>query len=314
MRIRQLIFSQGLGGAEEHVRGISRYFAGERPGPKWRILHSHLPKADVCGFLWTRCPVFQKYDKWVVTVHGEYKRWRGRCFLPVVAKMWAKADGVVAISKGVKEWLVGMGVSQEKIRVIYYGVDVPRIQELSMRSCGGAQFILGSVGRLEPRKGFDILIRAMPEVLVNHPRTMLKIVGRSDRGYGEVLKRLVHGLGIDHHVEFLGELPHEKINEFLSGLTLYVQPSREEGLGLAVLEAMAAGKAVVVSDIPAFREVVPEWYPTVREGEWGEKLSLKLRMKPSLSKAIGDVLREHVRKNFSVEAMVEKLEEFYENL
>jgi len=88
------------------------------------ILHTHLPKADLCG--WTVKRLHPKV-KWVVTVHGKYAAWRGG---RVGRWLWRialqRADAIIAISKDLKVWLVRQGVPEEKVTVVYYGIEVDR--------------------------------------------------------------------------------------------------------------------------------------------------------------------------------------------
>lgn len=167
--------------------------------------------------------------------------------------------------------------------------------------------MIGSVGRLEPRKGHDILIQAMPTVLLHHPKAKLRIVGRDDRGYKSVLEDLITTLQLGRSVELIGELQHDQIPSFLRQITVYAQASREEGLGLAVLEAMAHGKVVVLSDIPAFREIVPRWQRVHKPEKLAKALVNKLKDTEDFRVRTGEALREHVRVNFSVDRMVRKI-------
>jgi len=302
-KIKQVCYSKGLGGAEEHVRmlqGLESRFSDI--GSSRELYHTHLPRADLFG-------CYKKmvcHAHWVATVHGHYAAWRGGKLRAVMPRVWNKADKVIAISGEVRRWLIGMGVRREKIVVVHYGIQVSYPTE----TVGTTPMVIGTIGRLEPRKGMDRLIRAMPEVLTNFPDATLEIVGRSDRGYGEGLKALAKEIGVRDSVSFIGEILHEVIPTWLDGITVYAQASREEGLGLAVLEAMAMGKPIVVSDIPAFREIVRFKNDLVDESLLSWRLNWALNSR-KLHMMKGKLNRDHVERNFSVEAMVGKLRGVY---
>ena len=223
-------------------------------------------------------------------------------------RVWSKADRVVAISEEVKRWLVQNGVKEGKVVVIPYGVSIPT-RSGSTRG-GSRSLIVGTIGRLDPRKGLERVVQVWPKVRQAHPGALLKIAGRCENAYGRDLMSWASEI---EGVEFLGEIPHDQIGEFFGSIDLYVQPSVEEGLGLAVLEAMAWGKAIVVSDIPAFREIVPEWQRLTGEGEWAERIVAKLNGSRDFRARTGQALQNHVRREFSVERMMERLRDVYES-
>lgn len=88
------------------------------------LLHTHLPKADLYGWLTKR---LRPRMPWVVTVHGKYARWRGgRIGLWLWRRALRRADAIIAISKDLKEWLVCQGIPAKKVKVIYYGIEIDR--------------------------------------------------------------------------------------------------------------------------------------------------------------------------------------------
>jgi glycosyltransferase involved in cell wall biosynthesis len=104
------------------------------------------------------------------------------------------------------------------------------------------------VGRLDTEKGHDTLLRAISLI----PDTVLVLVGE-----GPLLKQLrglVDKLDIASRVRFLGK--RTDVPQLLKAADIYVQPSRWEGFGIAALEAMAAGKPIVASDVPGLAQVV----------------------------------------------------------
>lgn len=111
------------------------------------------------------------------------------------------------------------------------------------------------VGRLVPHKGVDDLLRAWSIVVKANPGARLDIIG--DGFQRTELIGLSDSIGISSSVEFLGWRTPEEIRRHLTQTSIAVFPSREEAFGLAAAEAIALGVPVLLSDIPAFRELVP---------------------------------------------------------
>ncbi len=173
---------------------------------------------------------------------------------------------------------------------------------------------IGTVGRLEHRKGHDRVIHSMCSL---DPSTKLKIVGRDQAHYGKVLRRLVKKLNLESRVELLGELSPVDVEGFLGQLDVFVLASREEGLGLAVLEAMKARVPVVVTDIPAFREIVQDHKtgliarPQPYSIAW--KINFLLR-NPLYAANLVSQATEVLEKKFTKAKMLEELINVYESL
>lgn len=108
---------------------------------------------------------------------------------------------------------------------------------------------VGILGRLdEPRKGLDAFLAAIPHIRVDHPRARFLVAGRfSDRVAARVARA---------GAEVVGELDEEQKAEFMASVDVYCAPNTGgESFGIVLVEAMAAGAAVVASDLVAFRDV-----------------------------------------------------------
>lgn len=227
---------------------------GERPD----ILHTHLPRADIAGIIARgRMPIPR-----VVTVHGTYgTQGMWRYLKPALAGVWRRADAVLATSGAVRAWLVqACGLAPEGVRVVHNGIEVEAFdsarRDLRSEWGMGARPVIGTVGRLEPGKGHDLLIRGMPCVLREFPEAVLLIAGTGPAGHGRSLANLIHDLGLRDHVRLVGF--QEDVPSFLHAVDVFAFGSRSEGFGLAVAEAMAAGKPVVAARIPPMDEVVED--------------------------------------------------------
>jgi glycosyltransferase involved in cell wall biosynthesis len=122
---------------------------------------------------------------------------------------------------------------------------------LARLSLPGAFFLY--VGQWKPYRNIVTAIRALSQVRRQAPNAQLAIAGRVDPRYPEI-PGLVAQLGLTHAVRFLGVVPDDTLQVLYRNTAALVLPSRQEGFGLPVLEAMAGGAPVVCSDIPALRE------------------------------------------------------------
>lgn len=163
------------------------------------------------------------------------------------------ASHVVAVSNAVKISLVRHGINKEKIIVIRNSIDLSKYRnhihsDLKKTLGISDSFIYVFVGRLINQKGVDVLIQALGTL----EDGVLLIVGQGPERKN--LEALVKELQIDSKVIFLGI--REDIPDILKMADCFVLPSRYEGLPLVLVEAMAAGKAIIVSDFDAASEII----------------------------------------------------------
>jgi glycosyltransferase involved in cell wall biosynthesis len=111
----------------------------------------------------------------------------------------------------------------------------------------GAVLVL-FLGRLFPKKGLDLLIPAFARIATEQPGAVLLIAGHdAGTGYRQVVEGLIQRFGVGHNVRLLGELRSPRKFEVLRAADVFVLPSYSEGLPVAVLEAMACARPVVVT-------------------------------------------------------------------
>ncbi len=219
------------------------------------VVHTHLPRADLVGW-WLRRSIHNRH--WVTSVHNIYDSfWPGSRFLAVVRAVWRGADAVIAISEAVKMWLtVKQGLSDTKVTRIYYGIDLERFDRPAPgRDAKETRAIVLSVGRLEPRKGHDTLIRALGP-LSHHGDFEMRIVGGGSARVRRDLEALASKLRVGYSLRFLGE--RSDMADIYANAHVFTSASRSEGFGQVVVEAMASGLPVVASRIKAFEEIVVE--------------------------------------------------------
>ncbi len=183
----------------------------------------------------------------------------------VVPKSVRSATHVLADSQTTKEDISNIWqIDEKKITVLYSGVDrsfrPPSDNEnlVNVRNkydLGDEPYIF-SVSTIQPRKNYQMLIRAFKDVANDFPHRLI-IAGGKGWLYDETLAE-VNAQGLDDRVRFVGFVDDEDLPALYSDATLFVFPSLYEGFGLPVLEAMACGVPVVVSNASCLPEVAGE--------------------------------------------------------
>lgn len=165
-----------------------------------------------------------------------------------------QAEAVVAISKAIREELMGAGYEVSRIVELPNGVPVPE-RPWNRREDWRAEPRAVFTGRLAPEKGLDTLLRAWVAVVGERPRARLILIGEGPERAG--LEALAEGLGIGDRVEMPGVV--SDVEGVLRGSDLFVLPSREEGMSMALLEAMALGVPLVATSIAGNRKLVSDF-------------------------------------------------------
>jgi glycosyltransferase involved in cell wall biosynthesis len=163
------------------------------------------------------------------------------------------ADAIVAISATIAAELTAAGYDPASIVALPNGVPVP---DVPWRPRPGWHDVprAAYVGRLAPEKGLDLLIDAWPEVRARHPRARLTLIGEGPER--PALAARVARLGLAGAVDLPGSSADPAA--WLRAADLFVLPSREEGMSIALLEAMALGIPLVASAIPGNRRLVDD--------------------------------------------------------
>ena len=162
-----------------------------------------------------------------------------------------QADAVVAISPAIAAELADAGYAPSKIVDLPNGVPIPDLPWAARPDWSGSPRA-AFVGRLAPEKGLDLLIDAWPAVRAQHPTARLTLIGEGPER--PALSAQVARLGLTDAVDLPGASPDPLA--WLRDSDLFVLPSREEGMSIALLEAMALGIPLVASSIPGNRRLV----------------------------------------------------------
>lgn len=178
-------------------------------------------------------------------------------------KRWVMehSQGLTVVSRAMKEQVVAMGVSPEKVHVISMGVDLQNLftpDPTMQRSDNELVF----VGRLVEKKGVATLLEAMAEVLKKHPDTRLAIAGSGPLEAD--LKAQAQRLAMAGKVEFLGMVAQSRLPELYNRAVLAVFPfmvaksGDQEGFGLVQVEAMGCACPVIAGDLPVIHDTVEQ--------------------------------------------------------
>ena len=199
---------------------------------------------------------------YVVKVHGSDLNVQAdfRLRRPQIARALRGARGVVAVSAALAEKARALGVDDDRVHLLYNGVDGERFfpgDRAAAREALGlpqdAPVVL-YVGNLKASKGCVDLLEAFPAVLERHPDARLAYVGS---GAAAALEQRARELGIAGSLVLAGARPHHELATWMQAASLLCLPSHNEGVPNVVLEAMACGLPVVATRVGGIPEVLP---------------------------------------------------------
>lgn len=167
---------------------------------------------------------------------------------------------IAATAREKYELIEHYGASPQRIGVVPCGVNLKLFHPMDKKTAREKLKLIGDnilfVGRIEPLKGIERLLRAMP--LLGHRKPRLIVIGGGEQSSQEMerLKRLSGELKIEHLVNFLGVLEHEQLPYYYNAADVCVLPSYQESFGLTALEALACGTPVVATDVGGLQEII----------------------------------------------------------
>lgn len=239
----------------------------------------------------------------------------------------ARATRVIAVSAAVAKELRSQRILDEKlIAVVPNGIDVDRFA----RACVGfdrAQFLrnmglpgdcllVGSVGELRSLKRHDDFIRAAAKIVSTFPDTQFVLAGLDTSATGELRKqlgKLVQKLGLEDQFYFLGWL--DDAERLLCALDVFVSASETESFGLAIVEAMAAGTAVVATETDGACEIIEDRKTGLLAPIGGvDRIAegvCELLSDSKRRREMGARAQQAAKAKFSLNRMVDAIEEIY---
>ena len=274
------------------------------------IVHSHSRTTQVLGcFLHKLTGVAH-----IFTCHGFFKRRILRKIFPC----WGKR--VIAISEQVRDHLKNdFKLKDKDIVVINNGIDIDKFREPrtenrepNKKKLGlGGGLVVGIIARLSDVKGHKYLIQAFKIALEKNARLELLIVGEG-KTQGELV-RLVNSLGIKRSVFFVPEISDTR--DALLAMDIFVMPSLKEGLGLALMEAMAQGLAVIGSNVGGIKTLIQNGIDGLlvepADSRGIASAILELAGDPLKRTIMGKEAKKFIRENFPQNKMVMETEKEY---
>ena len=277
------------------------------------ILHCHGPRDHILSFIAGKLASV----KHVVRTKHNHNRLKSGYWSRF---LYNKCSKVVTVSEYTKRILREDGVAEEHMQTIHDSVDIDRFKplpkvtnlakELKIKE---EELVVGSVASLHRRKGIEEILRAFKILQDTLPGRKIKclLVGKRWQRWAT----LAEELGIREQVIFTGF--RRDVAELLSLLDIYVLPSRDEALGTSIIEAMAMGLPVVVSNVGGIPEVVTQesgiTVPPKNPNILAEALKTLLEDHPR-RKALGKAAAQRARTEFSFETLVDRTVELYERL
>lgn len=238
-------------------------------------------------------------------------------------------DAVVVISQGVADEVLRLGVDPGHIHLIHDGVDTEAIEHAttpearqrtrSALSLTGSDILGVTLASLHERKGQDVLLRALSKVVLPEGCRLHWYLG----GQGPLLESLRQQAEAIHAArsgEVFVHIPGEQVEvpPLLAAADLFCLPSRREGMGVALLEAMAAGLPVVASRVggmnEAFVDEVSGLHFDVEDVDGLAQALSRILEDPHWASSLGGAARARVEAEFDIRKMCEKTEALYLSL
>jgi mannosyltransferase len=228
----------------------------------------------------------------------------------------SRMDAVIAASEAAASFL------KRPSTVILHGIDTQRYAPPDDRVAAFAEaglpgkYAIGCFGRVRAQKGTDVFVAAMCRLLPIYPDFSAVVVGAADQSaFEDGLKEQARAAGLAGRIRFTGELPIGDVPPWYRRILIYAFTSRVEGFGLTLLEAMAAGNALVAARAGAADKVVEEGVTgfLVPPGDVDALAAAlgPLMRDPARAARIGEAARQAVVERFSVDAESEKIAAVY---
>ena len=240
----------------------------------------------------------------------------------MLRKVFSKASTLICNSQNSANILIGKWqIPAKKITVLHPGVDATRFvpapkNNITKRSLGwNDKTVILTVGRLQERKGQDMMIKALPAIIKQVPSVLYAIIGDGEQR--NALISLAEELGVTEHVMFMGEVSDNEMIQSYQQCDIFVLPNRTvgndiEGFGMVLVEAQACGKPVIAGDSGGTSE-------TMVKGKTGfivdcstpeplAKQMIHLFCSPNLMRELQVNARKHIENNLDWKSLTKSIE------
>jgi phosphatidylinositol alpha-1,6-mannosyltransferase len=231
-----------------------------------------------------------------------------------------RADTFRVVSTSEQEKLIRLGIPPDRIWNLGSITDFPRFLKANgslvrVRYLDGRyRRLVLFVGRLVPSKDLLTLLRAVPLVLEDHPRTLFLLVG--DGPLGRALRDRVKQARLSDSVHFAGAVPYEQIPDYFAACDVFVLPSVYEGNARVLAEAAAAARPTVCTDVSGARDTIVDGktgfiVPVGDHEALAGRLSTLLG-DPELATRMGQQARQHILRLYDPERLLAGFRELWE--
>lgn len=301
------------------VNGLTRVFQEEKPD----LIHSHGVKANFfCRLAVRSLP----HTPLVTTIHSvlryDYPNPMAY-FLASRMEMWTRKwnDHYIAISNSIKQSLESDGVQSQDVTLIHHGIPIDEFQtgedtDEIRRSLGlpPDAFVIGTVSRLVAVKGLTDLMEAFVLLAKDHSHVHWLVIG--DGPEKEPLQTMARQAGVSDRVHFAGF--RQDVPRCLQAMDLFLSPSYSEGLGLSLLEAMAAKRPVISTMVGGISDFLVDYLnglviPTKNPEEIRQNILILMEDEALRTKLAEAGLRT-VKEEYTLTHMAMRTKELYRQL
>jgi glycosyltransferase involved in cell wall biosynthesis len=234
-----------------------------------------------------------------------------------------RADRVIVVIEESRDFMLGYGISPDKVHVVPNYVDLDYLRACS----SGAECPDGSenrvlityIGGIGPHRGVDVAVKAMADVARRAPDALLLIIG-NEGDYTDYIRRLVSKLGLERSVRLLGWQPFERVPDYLAASSVGLIPHQrnqhcDNTIPNKLFDYMAFEKPVIVSDCPPLVRITNDAQAGMvfcadRPGELAERI-LELRSNPELAARLGRGGAAAVQSRYNWATAAEELVKVY---
>jgi hypothetical protein len=270
--------------------------------------------------LFTRTALVSTLNSWYAHEHST-TRFKGKIYTSLELFTNQSLDLYITVSEKDRQMLLGAGISEEAIELIYNTID------LNVSTIPGdagwlrTQFdlppqsiVCTGIGRLVPQKGFDILIEAFAKIAHQVPDLYCLIIGQGEDK--EKLLAQLHAAGLESRIHLLGYQDRTNAMSILKSSDIFVMPSRYEGTPIALLEAAALARPILAACAGGIPELVTHeqhahLVPTHDPGALAQGF-LKLALDRDYAQRLGRNAQQRVRERFNPGTQVSETWAAYE--
>lgn len=278
---------------------------------KYNIIHVHLFPADIFAAL---ASLFLPKDiVWIFTEHVDYNRRRSYKFCKILDGFtYSRYSKIICVSKQVEfaslNWVPS---NKEKTKVISNAIPIPKF----LNSCPVKTYDILFVGRLTKQKGVEILLKAI-KILKNEYSRNLKIAIVGEGELKENLNNLTVELGVNKEVKFLGV--RKDIKELMASSKIFVLPSRWEGFGIVIIEAMSNMLPIIATSVGGIPEIIENGKDGILIPPENPKALTRaidsLLENGKLREKLSQAAYKKVREKYSIDTYSVRMLDFYKSL